>query len=117
MADVFESLKTFENLQLLDLSDASSMQGPLLTPKAFPGDAGLCQMVSKQLMVLNIAEIGACAKTAVSHCTALAHLTSTTLAGLRQWPARAQPDALNTPNDGRTLLEPFVLVVARHRAA
>lgn len=58
VADVFETLQGFKNLQLLDLSDVSSMVGPLIPDGTPPVRAGLCQLVGNGLMVLNIAEIG-----------------------------------------------------------
>lgn len=59
ISDVFETLSGMKSLQLLDLSDMSMLKGPLVPPGVAPAKAGLCQLATRRLLVLNLAEIGA----------------------------------------------------------
>ena len=56
---MFETLSGMKSLRLLDLSDMSMLKGPLVPKGVAPAKAGLCQLVTRQLLVLNLAEIGA----------------------------------------------------------
>lgn len=59
ISDVFDTLSGMKALQLLDLSDMSMLKGPLVPPGVAPAQAGLCQLATRRLLVLNLAEIGA----------------------------------------------------------